>query len=134
MSRTRFAATLLPLVLLAALSGCSAGSGHTASQTASGASSTAHSGASAPTPATAHVTPTITIKDFMYTVPATISAGSTITVINSDQVVHTLTLPGGSKVTVPGGATGHITAPSKPGSYPITCDFHGNMHATLTVS
>lgn len=142
MSRTRLATTVLPLALLTVLTGCSAGSSGTSAPSASTPNSPAASAlAQAPSPSpsaqppmTATAALTITIKDFMYTVPASVKGGSILTVVNADSQAHTVTLQGGSKVTVPGGATTHLTAPSKPGSYPITCDFHGNMHATLVVS
>jgi plastocyanin len=142
MSRTRLSATGLPLILLAVLTGCSSASGGSASQTAgtsgpstASASTDAQSPTASPQPpeaATAALT--IRIKNFMYAVPSSVKAGSALTVINDDNQAHTVTLQGGSKVTVPGGSTAQLKAPSKPGSYPVTCDFHGNMHATLVVS
>jgi plastocyanin len=36
-------------------------------------------------------------------------------------------------VDVSAGGTATFTAPSKPGSYPYHCKYHGNMHATLVV-
>lgn len=78
----------------------------------------------------------ITIKDFAYTVPAAVSAGSRLMVQNKDSTAHTVTLAGGAsgKVIVQAGASATLTAPARAGRYPITCDFHGNMQATLVVS
>jgi len=35
---------------------------------------------------------------------------------------------------VPGGGTATFTAPAKAGTYPLTCDFHPQMHGVLTVA
>lgn len=142
MSRTRFATPVLSLVLLAVLSGCSTSSSGTATPSASATQPPAASDMAEPQSSTASPRPpmaaaaalTIRIKNFMYTVPATVKGGSILTVVNADSQAHTVTVQGGSKVTVAGGATTHLTAPTTPGRYPITCDFHGNMHATLVVT
>ncbi|MGI8760537.1 MAG: cupredoxin domain-containing protein [Jatrophihabitantaceae bacterium] len=78
---------------------------------------------------------TITIKNYSYTVPASVQPGAKITVHNEDGVSHTVTADSGAKfdVTVPGSGTAMLTAPSQPGSYKFHCNFHGNMHGTLVV-
>ena len=40
---------------------------------------------------------------------------------------------GGFDVKVDPNGTATLTAPSKPGSYPFVCSFHGNMTSTLVV-
>jgi plastocyanin len=55
----------------------------------------------------------------------TVKPGATVTVTNADSVAH---------LNVPGGGQATFTAPTKPGSYPLTCDFHPRMHGMLTVA
>jgi plastocyanin len=79
----------------------------------------------------------IMIKNFAFTGPASVKAGSTVTVMNEDSEAHTVTADsssGGFDVTVPAGATKTFTAPAKPGTYPYHCNYHSNMHGTLRVS
>jgi plastocyanin len=95
--------------------------------TAPGAASTA--GAVAAQPAV------IKIKDFRYTVPASVAPGARITVNNQDGQNHTVTsaTKGVFEVTAVGGGTGALTAPNRPGSYMFACSFHANMTGTLVV-
>lgn len=77
---------------------------------------------------------TITISDFEYAVPESVSAGAEIEVVNEDAEAHTVTLAdGGPSIVVQGGATGTFTAPAA-GSYAIVCQFHGSMTAELVVT
>jgi plastocyanin len=78
----------------------------------------------------------ITIKDFAFEVPATVPAGSMVTVTNEDAMSHTVTSSeaGAFDVTLAGGATATFRAPSTPGSYGFVCSFHGNMTGTLVVT
>jgi plastocyanin len=87
----------------------------------------------APSPAAA--VPEITIADFAYAVPSSVPAGAAVRVVNRDREAHTVTLGGGdgTSVTVAGGASGTLTAPAAAGSYPVGCDFHGDMTSTLVV-
>lgn len=78
----------------------------------------------------------IAIKDFKYTVPASVTRGAKITVKNDDAENHTLTsAPKGTFVVTAngGGGTATFTAPTRPGSYKFTCDFHADMAGTLVV-
>lgn len=77
----------------------------------------------------------ITIKDFKYTMPASVPAGAKVTVKNEDTQNHTVTSspPGAFDVTATARGTSSFTAPTKPGSYKIICLFHANMMATLAV-
>lgn len=147
---------VLPLVTVAALaSGCSGdqplGSGYeaptseqTAPTAAPSAAAPAGSAPAASAPTTAGATaggapaaagPTMTIKGFEYDVPDSVPAGSTIEVVNEDTEAHTVTFRGGTSTTVPGrGVRTLVTAPAKPGTYQIVCDFHGGMTAQLTVT
>jgi plastocyanin len=76
----------------------------------------------------------IHIKSFAYQSPASVAAGSTVSVMNMDATSHTVTADDGSfDVTIKPGATATFTAPAKAGSYPFHCTFHSNMHGTLVV-
>ena len=76
----------------------------------------------------------VTIKDFAFTIPGPVKAGGTITVRNDDSEIHTFTLDGKNPLSVPGHSTATRTAPTHPGKHQVTCDFHGDMHGTLTVT
>jgi len=77
----------------------------------------------------------ITIKDFMFTVPAAVAPGATVMVTNADAQSHTVTSKdGGFDVKVDGhGGVATLTAPKTAGTYTLTCDFHANMTGALTV-
>jgi len=76
----------------------------------------------------------ITIKDFGYTTPASVTPGATIMVKNQDDTEHTVTADSGNAFD-DHAPTGNSTfkAPTKPGSYPFHCTFHPEMHGTLVV-
>jgi plastocyanin len=83
----------------------------------------------------------IVISKFIYSpVNLMVKPGATVTVMNQDPIAHTLTASstgGGIPFdtgNIDGGATGHFTAPTTPGSYPYICIYHSNMHGTLTVA
>lgn len=114
---------------LIAVSGCGAGG--------QGAPSTPPSAASsnAPPPGTSE-SPTITIKDFGYQGPVSVSPGAKIAVKNQDVQAHTVTSDDGKAFDAAvdgGGGTAEFTAPTTPGSYPYHCAYHSNMHGTLVV-
>lgn len=77
----------------------------------------------------------ITIKNFKFTIPASVAPGAKITVKNQDAQNHTVTSATKSifDVTVVGGGTATFTAPTKPGSYMFACSFHANMMGTLVI-
>jgi plastocyanin len=79
---------------------------------------------------------TITIADFTFSGPLTVSAGAQVTVVNKDSVAHTVTADssGGFDVSVPAGGTATFTAPNAAGSYSFHCSIHPSMkHSTLVV-
>jgi len=124
--------------LIVALTGCGASTTSAGSQAASTTSSTSlpsttTTSAAAPTAAAAVV---ITIKDFKFTVPASVAPGSKITVKNQDGEAHTVTsaTAGAFDVKADPGVTATFTAPTKAGSYPFVCKFHANMMGTLVVT
>ncbi|MGH3437852.1 MAG: cupredoxin domain-containing protein [Sciscionella sp.] len=68
--------------------------------------------------------------------PPTVSPGEKITVHNSDDVAHTVTADTAKSlfdVNIPPSGNATLTAPDKPGSYKFHCNYHANMHGTLTV-
>ena len=140
--------TLLALVPALALGLAACGSSNTDTDT--GASSSTSSMSSMPSPSTSTTTTkpadpspsataeveeaVISIADFAYTVPASVAPGATISITNTDAQAHTVTSKdGGFDVKVDPDGTATLTAPSKPGSYPFVCSFHGNMTSTLVV-
>lgn len=111
-----------------ALSSAAAGSSAPAS---SAPASSAPGASSAPTTAAV-----VTIKDFAFTVPATVAAGATVQVKNDDGEAHTVTADSGGAfdTKVDGKGTASFTAPATPGRYPFHCTYHGNMHGVLVVT
>ncbi|MEP7369978.1 MAG: cupredoxin domain-containing protein [Dermatophilaceae bacterium] len=137
--------TIAAAGLLVVLTGC--GSSATTADSASGPGATTSTSSPSSTPGNPAATSStsapqaaepvlITIKDFMYTLPASVAPGAKIMVKNQDAQNHTVTsTPKGTfAVTVGGGGgTASFTAPAKPGSYQFACDFHANMMGTLVV-
>ncbi len=123
LSSRAFIVALASLGLLLAGCGSSGGSyGSTAASTVPSASSPAAGSA------------VLTISGFTFS-PLTVQAGQTVTVKNEDSAPHTATSSaGGFGVTVPGNGQATFTAPSTPGTYPLTCDFHPDMAGSLTVT
>ncbi|WP_026535859.1 cupredoxin domain-containing protein [Arthrobacter sp. H14] len=77
----------------------------------------------------------ITVENFEYIGPESVSPGATITVINKDSAPHTVTSEeeGVFDVVFEGGETVTFTAPEEPGEYPYICTYHPNMAGTLVV-
>jgi plastocyanin len=72
--------------------------------------------------------------NFRYAMPDSVSPGARVAIFNADSVGHTLTITSaGIDVVVDGDSYGYLTAPAKPGSYQVTCDYHADMVATLVV-
>jgi plastocyanin len=130
MSGTHAPARLvLACLCAAALVACGSGGGSSSAGSSSAGSSSASSSSDAGSSAS-----TITIKNFAFTAPASVSAGATVTVDNKDGTDHTVTSDDGKAFDDPAGAgTSTFTAPSKPGSYPFHCSIHPSMHGTLVV-
>jgi plastocyanin len=121
MSSTSAPARLaLAAVCAAALVACGSSGSPSSSESSSGSSSSAGS--------------TITISDFAFTTPDSVSPGATVTVDNKDSTAHTVTADGGGSFDDQANAgISTFTAPDKPGSYPFHCNFHPGMHGTLVV-
>jgi plastocyanin len=113
--RTRLALVLAVVLALTVLGACSS---------SSKSSSSSSSGS-----------PVITMQNTAFSVAGPVKAGATVDIKNNDSFTHTVTSDDGTSfnVSVDGGKTATITAPSKPGSYKFHCNIHSNMHATLIV-
>jgi plastocyanin len=77
----------------------------------------------------------IHIQGFGYQVPDSVSPGATVGVMNMDGEAHSVTADDGAAfdAQVTGAATGSLTAPTEPGSYPFHCSYHSTMHGVLVV-
>ena len=110
-------------------SGSSGSSGATSSSSSSSSSSSGSSSSDA-----GRMASTITIKDFSFTTPDSVSPGATITVDNKDGTLHTVTSDDGDAFDdTASSGTSTFAAPTKPGSYPFHCNIHPSMHGTLVV-
>ncbi len=123
-------AAVAALALLVAACGSSNNSGGTGATTAPGTTaaptSTAGGGGEAE----------IDIQGFQYTVPASISPGATVKVVNKDSPVHSVTSGKDRSLfdsDVEGNGTSTFTAPTTAGTYDIICKYHSSMHGTLVV-
>lgn len=135
--------SLFLAALLTGVAGCASGGGSPAptSEAARTASASMPMESSSTMPSTAQGMPNsvataITIKDFAFGDPITVSPGAAVTVTNQDSADHTVTADQGqafdAKVKGSGG-TATFTAPSQPGTYAFHCTYHPNMHGKLTV-
>ncbi|MHA7664247.1 cupredoxin domain-containing protein [Mycolicibacterium sp. HS_4_1] len=79
--------------------------------------------------------PAITITALNFGDPLTVSPGAKITVVNSDDVAHTVTskVKGQFDVKVGGNAQVTFSAPTTPGRYPYYCVYHPGMVGVLIV-
>lgn len=79
--------------------------------------------------------PAITITALNFGDPLTVPPGAQITVVNSDDVAHTVTskAKGQFDVKVGGNARATFAAPTKPGRYPYYCIYHPGMVGVLIV-
>ena len=95
---------------------------------------------STPTSSAAPVTgpvqgPAITITALNFGDPLTVAPGAQVTVVNSDDVAHTVTskVKGQFDVKVGGNAQTTFNAPTTPGRYPYYCVYHPGMVGVLIV-
>jgi plastocyanin len=121
--RKRRSAAVVALGVALVLAACSSGG----SSSSSGGSAGGSTGGS-------H---TITIKNFAFSPgKLTVTAGTTVTVTNDDQVAHTLTGKTGGFATgdIAAGQSKTFAAPKSPGTYSYFCSIHQYMSGTLVVS
>lgn len=75
----------------------------------------------------------VSIKDFTFTVPASVKAGEAISIVNNDGFGHTFSESGGAfSVSVSGGATESLVIEAA-GTYSVVCQIHPQMQVSLTV-
>ena len=133
----RIAARGCRVIAATALSGCGSSGGGpgstpvTSSSAASSITAVSTTGSTAGTLATV----VITITNFAYQGPDSVSPGSTVTVKNQDSQAHTVTSDqaGLFDAVIPGGGNVVFTAPTTAGSCAYHCTYHINMHGTLVV-
>ncbi|MDR3661522.1 MAG: cupredoxin domain-containing protein [Mycobacterium sp.] len=79
--------------------------------------------------------PAITITALNFGDPLTVPPGAQITIVNNDDVAHTVTskVKGQFDVQVAGNARTIFTAPTAPGRYPYYCVYHPGMTGVLVV-
>ena len=122
---------------LVGLSGCGSSGGGPGSTPATPSSAASSIAAVSTTGSTAGTSAAvvITITNFAYQGPDSVSPGSTVTVKNEDSQAHTVTSDqaGLFDAVVPGGGNVVFTAPTTAGSYAYHCTYHSNMHGTLVV-
>jgi plastocyanin len=77
----------------------------------------------------------IVISHHVYTTPGSVSPGQQVSIVNNDDEAHTVTTDDNTiDVRVSGGGgISMFNAPSRPGTYPLHCRYHADMHGTLTV-
>ncbi|MDX1877890.1 plastocyanin [Mycolicibacterium sp. 141076] len=124
MTTTRLPAVLVAAVLVAgAVSGCTTPAPNSTPTTSA-------------VPVTGPVQgPAITITALNFGDPLTVAPGAQVTVVNSDDVAHTVTskVKGQFDVKVGGNAQTTFNAPTTPGRYPYYCVYHPGMVGVLIV-
>jgi plastocyanin len=74
-----------------------------------------------------------TIAGYAFRITGSPTAGTALTVTNSDSVGHTFTsADGGVDAKVPAGGTAQVTF-AKAGTFTVVCKIHGSMKASVTV-
>jgi plastocyanin len=78
---------------------------------------------------------TITIDNFSYGEPLTVSPGATVSVSNNDSAPHSVTsqTAGQFDAQLEGNGQATFTAPTQPGEYAFYCTYHPSMKGTLIV-
>lgn len=77
----------------------------------------------------------VTIADFAFATPTSVSSGQPIVVTNNDSAPHTLTFVDGSlnTGTIAAGGQAELIAPA-PGTYAFFCEIHPSMTGELVVA
>jgi plastocyanin len=78
---------------------------------------------------------TITIENFKYGEPLTVSPGATVSVTNNDSAPHSVTsqTAGQFDAQLEGNGQATFTAPTQSGEYAFYCTYHPSMKGTLIV-
>ena len=79
--------------------------------------------------------PVIAIEGMGFSALGPVAPGTEITIVNKDEVEHSVTsrTKGAFDVHVDGNGRATLTAPQEPGEYPFYCLYHPAMLGTLTV-
>jgi len=100
---------------------------------ATGCSSDSGSSSATAAPAGTASAAALTISNSNFA-EASVAAGTTFTIANTDTRPHTVTDDAGSfDVNVPAGGTATLSIPTA-GTYKIHCKLHSLMHGTITVT
>ncbi|MGW0041906.1 cupredoxin domain-containing protein [Rhodococcus sp. NPDC003348] len=77
----------------------------------------------------------VTVQNFAFSTPATVRAGSEVTIDNRDGAEHSVTsdTAGAFDEDVDGNAAATFRAPTTPGTYRFHCKYHPEMVGTLVV-
>jgi plastocyanin len=117
---------------LTLIAGCSSSNGAhaTAKATPQVAASASASAAIAPEAAGVAI---LTISGSSFGLPITVNPGEPVQIVNKDSVAHTVISGKDIDVKVDASGRASFTAPTVPGSYPLTCKSLPSMHGTLIV-
>jgi hypothetical protein len=124
-------ALVLAGVLLTA--GCGGSGGSKKAAAAGKNSSAAPTTTAAPATSGDGGTAVITIQAASFGVPLTVNPGEPIKVVNKEIVAETITSGTAFDVKIPAGGTVTFTAPSEPGTYPLTSKTEAKLHGALNV-
>lgn len=75
----------------------------------------------------------LTISGSSFGLPITVNPGEPVQIVNKDAVAHTVISGKDIDVKVDASGRASFTAPTVPGSYPLTCKSLPSMHGTLIV-
>lgn len=121
------------LCILAVLAAVTVACAQSQNNTAGGADTQTATSSPAAEPAPGG--PTITIQGLGFSSALTVAPGTEITIVNNDEVEHSVTSRTADlfDVHVEGKQRATLTAPSQPGEYAFYCVYHPAMVGTLTV-
>jgi plastocyanin len=134
--RLRRAAALAAATLaLGVAAACGTSSGKSAAPNASTMPVTSSAQGSSMSSPADQAAAMIHISTFKFEVPASVSPGAMVSVMNMDGEAHTVTADSANAFDVKAipGTTVTFKAPMVAGSYPFHCTYHSNMHGVLVV-
>ena len=127
---------LLAMLALMAVVACSGSDGGTATTVGGGSGTTTDGGADTTAAEDGGSSAaSVSIVDFEFSAPASVAAGTEITVVNNSEATHTWTEPGGAFDTgqIAPGSSATVTI-DDPGTYDFVCSIHSNMTGTIEVT
>ncbi len=120
-------------VLMAAGCGGSGGSKQAKTAGKAGAQAAPTTGAPATPTSQDSGTAVLTIQASGFGQPLTVNPGEPIKIVNQETKAETVTSGTAFDVKVPAGGTATFTAPSEPGTYPLSSKTEPALHGTLKV-